>query len=267
MSVDNIGSKDSYLVAIIQARMTSSRLPGKVLKLILGKPMLLHQIERLQHSQMIDKLIVAISIEESDDGIEQMCLDNNIEVFRGDLDNVLDRFYQCAKPHHPEHIVRLTGDCPLADWEVVDQIIQYHLDGGHDYTSNCVPPTYPDGLDVEVMKFLALREAWECAKLPSELEHVTPYIRNNPELFSTCNFEFEIDLSAYRWTVDEPNDFEFVKEIYAELYLTNQQFKMKDILDLLEEFPHLKEINHHIVRNEGALKSYEKDKDFLKNEL
>ena len=255
------------ILAILQARLSSSRLPGKVLKSILGRPMLLHQIERLENSKMIDKLIIATSKNSTDDGIEQMCLNNNIEVFRGDLDNVLDRFYQCARPYNPEHIVRLTGDCPLVDWQVIDQVIQYHLDENSTYTSNCTPPTYPDGLDVEVFKFSSLMEAWKHAKLPSELEHVVPYIRNNLESSDKRNFEFKMDLSEHRWTVDELNDFKFVEEVYAELYPKNKKFNMKNVLDLLKKKPHLAEINNHIVRNEGALKSYEKDKEFLRNEL
>ena len=251
------------ILAIIQARLSSSRLPRKVLKSILGKPMLLHQLERLQHSQIIDKLIVATSIEASDDSIEEMCVDNDIEVFRGSLYNVLDRFYQCSISYNPEHIVRLTGDCPLIDCEIVDQVIQYHLDEKSTYTSNCHPPTFPDGLDVEVFKFSALEEACRFAKLPSELEHVVPYIRNNLDLSDKRNFEFRVDLSTHRWTVDELNDLRFVKEVYAELYPKNKKFNMQSVLNLLKVKPYLKKINNHIVRNEGAFKSYEEDKRFI----
>ena len=143
------------ILAILQARFSSSRLPGKVLKSILGKPMLLHQIERIQNSKRIDKLVVATSIEKSDNVIEEICLDNDIEVFRGSLDNVLDRFYQCAKLYNPEHIVRLTGDCPLVDWQAIDQTIQYHVKGKYDYVNNRSKPAFPDGLDVEVITYSA----------------------------------------------------------------------------------------------------------------
>lgn len=121
------------ILAILQARVSSSRLAGKVLKTLIGKPMLLHQIERLQHSQMIDKIVVATSDDVSDDAIEQMCFDNDIEVFRGSLGNVLDRFYQCAKKYNPDYIVRLTGDCPLADWEIIDNVIRFCLENNLDY--------------------------------------------------------------------------------------------------------------------------------------
>jgi spore coat polysaccharide biosynthesis protein SpsF len=159
----------------------------------------------------------------------------------------------------------LTGDCPLTDPEVIDKTIEKHLDTNSDSTSNALPPSYPDGLDVEVVKFIALKKAWQCAKMPFELEHVTPYIRSHTEIFNNFNLVFEKDLSEHRWTVDEPEDFEFVEKIYLELYKKNKNFNMQDILDLLEKNTHLKNINYHIERNEGALKSYEEDKEFLKN--
>jgi len=252
------------ILAILQERFSSSRLPGKVLKPILGKPMLLHQIERVQHSKMIDKLVVATSVDSSDDNIEKMCIDNNIEIFRGNLNNVLDRFYQCSKCYDPSHIVRLTGDCPVTDWQVIDQAIESHLSTESDYTSNILPPTYPDGMDVEIAKMSALKEAWKCAVLPSELEHVMPYIRNNLK-FKKFNLECEKDLSEHRWTVDNSEDFEFIERVYEELYLDNNKFNARDILRLLERNPHIKDTNYHIMRNEGALKSYEEDKEFLKN--
>ncbi len=231
---------------------------------ILGKPMLLHQIERIKNSKRIDRLVVATSTEESDDDIEKMCLDSNIEVYRGNLDNVLDRFYQCAIQYDPEHVVRLTGDCPLTDSQVIDQVVDKHIILKSSYTSNAIPPTYPDGLDVEIFKLSTLKEAWSFAKLPSELEHVSPYIRKHLDSNQMNNLECEIDLSAHRWTVDDPEDFRFVNKVYLELYPMNHKFNTKDILDLLERKPHLKKINYHIMRNEGLLKTYKKDNEFLK---
>ena len=169
------------ILAILQARYSSSRLPKKVLKTILEKPMLLHQIERLQHSKMIDKLVVATSTSASDDLIAEMCLDNNIDVFRGNLDDVLDRFYQCAKTYDPKYIVRLTGDCPLIDWQVVDRTIEFFFKGNFDFVETSLK--FPDGLDVEIMSIEALKMAWEAAILPSEKEHVTQFIVNRPEDF------------------------------------------------------------------------------------
>ena len=253
------------ILALVQARYSSSRLPGKVLKPILGKSMLLHQIERLQHSKMIGKLVVATSDEASDNGIEKICLDNNIEVFRGNLNNVLDRLYQCSKKYNPDHIVRLTSDCPLVDWQVVDQVILYHLDGNNDYTSNCFPPTYPDGLDVEVIKSEALKEAWKKSILPSEKEHPTYYINQRPNEFQMGNFEYSQDLSGLRWTVDEPEDFFFVEKVYQALYKKNPLFTMYEVLSLLKKYPEMSQINDNFNRYDALIKAIETDKDFLKN--
>jgi spore coat polysaccharide biosynthesis protein SpsF len=251
------------ILAILQARLSSSRLPGKVLKHILGKPMLLHQIERIQNSKRIDKLVVATSTEKSDDAIEKMCLDNNVEVFRGELENVLDRFYQCAKKYNPDYIVRLTGDCPLADWKIIDDMIQYYLDEELDYMSTS--PKLPDGLDAEVMTMSALSEAKQKAVLPSELEHVTQYINKNPNKFKNEHFNFDKDLSHIRWTVDESEDFILVEKIYQALYEDNPLFLMNDILKLLDQRPELNKINGNFSRNEGLERSLQEDVEFLKN--
>lgn len=251
------------ILAILQARFSSSRLPGKVLKPILGKTMLLHQIERIQYSKMIDKLVVATSIDASDDEIEKMCLSNNVCVFRGDLNDVLDRFYQCAKDYNPTHIVRLTGDCPVADWQVIDDVINYCLAGKYDYIATS--SNYAEGLDCEVMTTKALTTAWENATLPSEKEHVTHYINQRKGEFKTALFDSNEDLSGHRWTVDEPEDFVLIEKIYQNLYPTDPQFLTQDILNLLKKNPKLIKINTGIIRNEGLLKSLGSDKEFLKN--
>ena len=251
------------ILAILQARCSSSRFPNKVLKPILGKPMLLHHIERLRHSQMIDKLVVATSDDASDDNLEQMCLDNNIEVFRGNLNNVLDRFYQCARLYNPEYIVRLTGDCPLADWQMIDNMIQYYLDKKLDYITTSLK--FPDGLDAEIMTMSALIKTKQNATSPSEIEHVTQYINNHPNKFKNEHFNLDKDLSHLRWTVDEPEDFVLVEKIYQILYEDNSLFLTDDILNLLEEQPELTKINNSFIRNEGLAKSLEEDKNFLKN--
>jgi len=251
------------ILALLQARCSSSRLPGKVLKPILGKPMLLHQIERLSNSQMIDKLVVATSNNISDDAIEKMCTDNNIEIFRGNLENVLDRFYQCAKLYNPDYVVRLTGDCPLSDWQIIDNMIQYYLDEGLDYMKTS--PKFPDGLDAEIMTMSALSEAKKKAVLPSEIEHVTQYINKKNIKFKIEYFDFDKDLSHLRWTVDEPEDFVLVEKIYQALYEINPLFLTNDILDLLKRQPELTRINDSFIRNEGLEKSIQEDKVFLKN--
>jgi spore coat polysaccharide biosynthesis protein SpsF (cytidylyltransferase family) len=250
------------ILAILQARLSSSRLPKKVLKPILGKPMLLHQIERLQNSKMINKLVVATSDDDSDNDIAQMCIDNNIEVFRGSLNNVLDRFYQCAKFYNPKHIVRLTGDCPLADWQVIDDVIQYHLDSNYDYTNGSVKPAFPDGLDVEVVKREVLEIAWNNATSLSEKEHVTYYINKRKSKFKIGLLHCKEDLSHLRWTVDELEDFIFVEKVYQNLYENNPYFLMRDVLELLDAQPELLKINSHFEAYDGIKKLIEDDKEF-----
>lgn len=248
------------ILAIVQARVSSSRLPGKVLKPILGKPMLEHQLERIDRCKNIDELIVATSNGSDDDEIEDICRRMGVYCFRGALDNVLDRFYKCAEQFNPRHVVRLTGDCPLSDPGMIDELIDFYRRSKCDYVSNSNPPTLPDGLDAEVFSFDALKTAWGNAKLTSEFEHVTPYIRNHPEKFTVSSWTNREDLSHLRWTVDEPEDFDLVKQIYESLYLKKPAFDLKDILRLLEFHPELVEINSGITRNEGFSKSLRDDK-------
>jgi len=247
------------VLAILQARFSSTRLPGKVLKPILGKPMLLRQIERVRRAERIDRFMVATSTDASDNAIENLCRENSIPCSRGSLNDVLDRFYQAARPLHPDHVVRLTGDCPLADPSLIDEIIAFHIEGGFDYTGNTIEQTYPDGLDVEVVKFAGLEAAWREASLPSEREHVTPFIYRHPDRFTLGSYRNTTDLSSLRWTVDEPLDFELVTKIYEALYPLNPAFATQDILALLDREPDLKTMNIHYQRNEGYKKSLAED--------
>lgn len=233
--------------------MSSRRLPGKVLKPILGKPMILHQIDRIQRAGLIDKLVLVTSTDGSDDELATVCQDYGVSVFRGDLEDVLDRFYQAAIGANADHIVRLTGDCPLADPAVIDQVIQFHLDGHFDYTSNAHPPTMPDGLDVEIFRFQELENAWHATNDEYDREHVTPWIYNRAEC-SLGNFENDPDLSALRWTVDEPEDFDFVTKVYEAIYPRNNNFLMKDILCFVNKNPTVTELNQHFIRNAGSNK-------------
>ena len=255
--------KKIKILALLQARTSSSRLPGKVLLDILGTPMLLRQIERENLVVSIDHLVVVTSSDKSDDLLSEVLHENDIDYYRGSLNDVLDRFYQAAKLYKPEHVVRLTGDCPLVDPEVVENVIRMHIDTNADYTSNIFPATYPDGLDVEVMKFSALEIAWKESELPSEREHVTPFIRNNKERFLHSNLEYSCDLSSYRWTVDELQDFEFVKKVYEKLYKANPTFNMDDIINYLDTNPELAKLNAHFVRNESSIKSFKEDEAYL----
>lgn len=222
--------------------------------------MIIHQLERIKHSKLIDKVVVATSNDESDDILADVCYKNGIDVYRGSLDNVLDRFYQCAKQYTPSHVVRLTGDCPLSDWNIIDSVIKYHLDNNYDYTSNTLELTFPDGLDVEVMSMFALETAYNYASLSSELEHVTPYIYKNSDKFRLGCYKNNCDLSKLRLTVDEQEDFELISKIYGKLYPSSKLFVLKDIINFLNENKYLLDFNSNFERNEGYKKSLLQDK-------
>ena len=248
------------ILAILQARMSSHRLPGKVMKPILGQPMLLRQIERVGRAAMLGSLVIATSEDATDDPIERFCAEHGVGCFRGSLDDVLDRFYRVAKDRAPEYVVRLTGDCPLADPNVIDTIVRFCLDGDYDYATNAIQPSFPDGLDVEVFKFACLEAAWREATLPSQREHVTPFIHQQPGRFKIGHYRRPRDLSHLRWTVDEPADFELVRQVYELLYPVKPDFGTDDILELLERRPDLKMLNTLHQRNEGYRRSLEKDR-------
>lgn len=246
-------------LAILQARMSSSRLPGKVMKPILGKPMLLRQIERIKKSNFIDNLIVATTIEVEDAKIAFMCKENNILCYRGSLENVLDRFYKISIKYQPDNIIRLTGDCPLIDPDIIDKVIECHLNNGNDYTSNSIPPTFPDGLDTEVFTVNTLKKIYNEANRPSLKEHVTLYVNENPDLFKIENVANSVNLSSHRWTVDEQEDYELVSRIYESLYPKNPNFNMHDILCFLEKHKELQKVNAMFARNEGLTKSLKQE--------
>lgn len=248
------------VLAILQARCSSSRLPGKVLVPILGQAMLARQLERLRRTETLDRLVLATSDDRSDDPLESLCATLGLPCYRGSLDDVLARFagaYQAFGPS--EHVVRLTGDCPLADPMVIDRVVRHHLETAADYTTNALQPSWPDGLDVEVMRAPVLLRAASEARLPSEREHVTPFIHKHPQWFRVAHLRGEADWSALRWTVDEPKDLEFVQKVYAALYPTNPAFSTADILQLLEQQPALGQINGNFLRNAGYAKSLRAD--------
>ena len=169
------GGRSLMIHGLLQARMSSTRLPGKTLKPLAGLPALLRQIERVRRARSITRLTVVTSTDPSDDALATLCGEHGVDVFRGSLNDVLDRFYRAAQLSQAPHIARLTGDCPLIDPEVIDAVAAFYLQGDYDYASNTVNPTFPDGLDVEFFKFAALEAAWKEAELPSEREHVTPF--------------------------------------------------------------------------------------------
>ena len=253
------------VIGILQARTNSTRLLGKVLMKILDEPMILHQLRRLKRSMLLNDIIVATSIEKSDDVLAKVCASAGYRVFRGSLNDVLDRFVKAIGEYECDHVVRLTADCPLTDPKIIDEIIEHHLNSNKDYTSNTLKPTYPDGLDAEVFKISALQTAWKNAVLPSHREHVTPYIYKNPEVFSLDSYENAQDMSEMRWTVDEPEDFDFVTEVYKNLFPIKENFTMTDILMLLSDRPEIASKNSFINRNEGVKKSLIEDAVFLSN--
>lgn len=244
-------------VAIIQARMGSTRLPNKVLADIAGQPMLYYVVTRTQQANTLDLVVVATSDKRADDSVADFCKMNGIACFRGNEDDVLDRYYQAAHSFQADLIVRITADCPLIDPDVIDQVVRFYLDGDYDYVSNVLPPTYPDGIDVEVFSFVALADAWRKARWQSEREHVTAYIHNHPELFQIGNITYKNDLSNLRWTVDEPQDLEFVRAVYN--HFGDTLFQMSDVLTLLKDKPKLMTINMGIQRDEGYEKSLRED--------
>ncbi len=252
------------ILAILQARFNSTRLPGKVLKKVRAKTLLEIQVSRLNKSHYIDKLVIATSEDILDDAIANMCFDNNIECFRGSLDDVLDRYYQCAKQYNPTHVVRVTGDCPIIDTEVVDQVIKSHLDSQADYTSNALKPTFPDGLDIEIMQYNVLCEIWRKSTLFSEKEHVTQYIYNNKNCFKLNSYTNKTDYSGLRWTVDNPEDFKVVSYIIEELYFENPDFSWKEVLRLYDSEKHKNILSENMdfKRNSGMQSSILKDLEF-----
>ena len=248
------------VLAIVQARTSSSRMPGKVLRKILGKPMIVHELERLKNCRTIDKIVLATSVDASDTELAETVRAAGWDVYRGSLDDLLDRYVQCAAAYGATHVVRITGDCPLIDPAIVDRVVAAHLAHGNDYTSNTLGRvTYPDGLDTEIMTVAALAQAGCEAHLASEREHVTQYLIKHSELFRQEGIENDVDLSAERWTVDEPEDFAFVTRIYEALYPANPTFGMADVRALLAVHPEYRGLNAGFERNEGLAKSLRED--------
>ena len=242
-------------VALVQARMGATRLPGKVMMDLAGKPVLQHVVERVQASKLIDEVIVVTSFHVRDIPIVEWCSAWKIRVFCGSELDVLDRFYQAAKLLSYNTIVRITADCPLMDPDVIDLVVTEFSQGNVDYVNNSANETWPDGLDVEVFQFSALEYAWEHARLPSEREHVTSYLYNNPTKFSIKIIDHTPSLTGMRWTLDQKEDYEFISRVYFELAQHKGIFGMKHVLSLLQQKPELQGINNTIVRNEGYLKS------------
>ena len=243
------------VIAIVQARMGSSRLPGKVLADI-WEPLLRRVLDRLiPVSSSIDKLIVAITSEHQDDILEDWLIQENIDFIRGSTNDVLDRFVQAASPYNPDIVVRVTADDPFKDPVIVHQLIQKLKDDPSiDYASNTIIPSWPEGVDMEVLRYKILVQAHHEAVLKSDREHVTSFIINRPNRFKLFNLLSDRDLSRWRWTVDKPADLEFARLVYSKLR-HQESFSYNDVVECIEDNPSMLEINSGTIRNEGYLKS------------
>lgn len=236
------------IVIIVQARMTSTRLPGKILKEVMGKPLLEYQIERLKRVTLADDIVIATTENDTDLPIINLCKKLNINYFRGSEDDVLSRYYYAAKQYHADHVVRVTSDCPIIDHQVIDQVIRFYLDSRDncDCVANGIERTYPRGMDTEIFAFSLLEDAFFKAKVDYEREHVTPYIYANSDTYKIKNYSYKKNCSQHRWTVDTPEDFLLIKNIIESLYIDNNDFTLEDCLDLLDKNPQWTKLNAHI---------------------
>ena len=239
--MEDFAAKDSTMpgsgstIAIVQARMGSTRLPGKVLADLCGAPLLQRQLERVRRATSLDRVVVATSTDETDLPIAELCESLDVPCFRGDLNDVLARFLGAINEFNPEVVVRITADCPLISPSVIDSIVHSFFESDCDYLSNTLDPTFPDGVDVEVVRVRALRALARLDTDIHEREHVTLGIYRRPEQFVVRNFTGDPDLSNLRWTVDSPEDLEFVRWVYTKLFYTNPKFDLAEILELLGE--------------------------------
>lgn len=236
--------------AIIQARCGSTRFPNKVFALIDGKPLLWHVVNRLKYATKIDDIIVATTVSEKDDKIEEWCNENNVHCFRGSEENVLNRYYSASQAFPSDYVVRITADDPFKEPKVIDAVISKLIEEGYDHVTNNLPPSFPEGLDCEAFKKTALDRSEKEAETAFEREHVTQYIYHHPEIFKIGNVSSPKDLSYLRWTVDKDVDFEMVKAVYAHRNPTNKGIMLMDeILEILEANPEIEKINSEVERS------------------
>jgi spore coat polysaccharide biosynthesis protein SpsF len=236
------------VIAIVQARMQSTRLPGKVLMTVIGKSLLGFLIERMRKSRSIDDIVIATSVEVTDDVIAEYCATFNIKCFRGSEEDVLSRYFEAAADHRADFVIRVCSDSPLIDPLLIDQLVNEYLNTypKYDYYSNTLDQSCPLGMNVEIFSFESLMQANVNANQMYEREHVTPYIYRNPEIYKIGRKNYQPDLSSIRLTVDTPEDFELIKSIIEKLYPINPAFSLADIIALVEREPDLLKINSHI---------------------
>jgi spore coat polysaccharide biosynthesis protein SpsF len=237
-------------VIIVQARMTSTRLPEKILKQVLGRPLLEYQLERLKRVLEADELVVATTVNDTDKPVVKLCEELEVAVSRGSEEDVLARYYEAARAFEAEAVVRITGDCPLIDPAVIDRVIRTYKDNqpACDYVSNTMERTFPMGLDAEVFSAAALEEAFrEATKVPDR-EHVTPFIYHRQDRFCCINVAHHSDHSEHRWTVDTPEDFALIKRMLESLYPQKPGFMLEDCLQLLAAHSDWSDLNRHVVQ-------------------
>lgn len=254
------------ITAIFQVRYGSTRLQGKMLELIEGKPLIAHIIERVQAAKSLDQIVIATTSNPNNRPLLNYLETTRLPLFLGSEEDVLDRFYQAAKEFKASVIVRITPDDPFKDPEVIDRAVKLFQTANPrvDYVSNCsydgsIRSSFPEGIDVEVLSFTCLEKMWREATRPSEREHLTPYLFAHPEKFQTLGFYHTENLSHLRWTIDYVKDLELAQEVYRELYPQKKIFLMQDILDLLDKRPELKTLNKGTPRYEGYKKSVVKE--------
>ena len=240
------------ILTIVQARVGSSRLPGKVLLPLAGRLLLVRMVERVRRAHRAGTVVVATTTEAADDAVAACCAAHGIACFRGDALDLLDRHYQTARHFGADVVLKIPSDCPLIDPAVIDQVLGVYLKkpDQYDFVSNLHPATFPDGNDVEVMRFEALQTAWHTARRPLEREHTTPYFWENPDRFRLANVAWATgqDLSmSHRWTIDYPEDYEFIKAVYEALHPSKPDFGLDDILRLLENRPDIAQLNAHLA--------------------
>jgi spore coat polysaccharide biosynthesis protein SpsF (cytidylyltransferase family) len=245
---------EKKITVMIQVRSSSTRLPKKALKKIEGKPIIWHMINRVKKIKSVEQIILITTQKKEDRIFLKIAKENGILAFQGSEHDVLDRHYQCAIQYDADPILRITSDCPLIDPLLVEKMLQIFLKNNYDYVTNREPPTFPDGLDTEIISFSALKRTARYAKMSSEREHVTSYITKNSNKFKIFNYRNKKDLSHLRWTVDEKRDLDFVKKIYFQMK-PKTLFSTNTVLKILAKEPSLLRINQGIIRNEGHAKS------------
>jgi len=234
-------------VAIIQARMGSTRLPGKVIMDLGGDTVLARVVRRLCRAKFVDEIVIATTSSDADDAIVRECERLGVPWFRGSEDDVLDRYYQAAQTYAAGAVVRITSDCPLIDPELVDGTIRVFQEQHCDYASNLFPRTYPRGLDTEVFTVAALERDWREARAPYQREHVTPFLYEHPELFRLVSLRGQIDYSQYRWTLDTAEDLQLLRAIYAR-FSNQDNFGWREAVALMEREPELAELNSRVLQ-------------------